>query len=100
MQPGELKQIQIEISVLSVPKPLEFSSPQDLLTKLRPKVDGVVLRAEGRSATYLPQVWEQLPDKQEFMNELAGKAGLSADAWQQPGAEVLTYQVEAFKETE
>jgi AmmeMemoRadiSam system protein A len=100
VEPGELEEIQIEISVLSLPVPLPFASPQDLLARLRPTLDGVVLRAEGRSATYLPQVWEQLPDAEEFMNELARKAGLSPDAWRRPGAEVLTYQVEAFKEGE
>ena len=100
VQPDELKELKIEISVLTLPAPLPFSSPDDLLAKLRPKVDGVVLRAEGSSATYLPQVWEQLPDKREFMDELARKAGLSPGAWRRPGAEVLTYQVEAFKETE
>ena len=85
------------MSVLTVPKQLAFTSPQDLLGKLRPGVDGVVLRV-GDAATYLPQVWEQLPDKQVFMNELAEKAGLDPAAWRQPGAMVLTYQVEAFKE--
>ena len=57
------KRLKIEISVLTVPKPLEFTSPQDLLAKLRPGVDGVVLEVDGHKATFLPQVWEQLPDK-------------------------------------
>ena len=86
------------MSVLTVPKQLAFTSPQDLLGKLRPGVDGVVLRVGEQVATYLPQVWEQLPDKQVFMNELAEKAGLDPAAWTQPGAMVLTYQAEAFKE--
>ena len=94
----ELKEIEIEVSVLTVPKRLAFTSPQDLLAKLRPGIDGVVLRVEDRQATYLPQVWEQLPDKRLFMNELAEKAGLPADAWTRPDAAVMTYQVEAFKE--
>jgi hypothetical protein len=94
----ELKEIQVEVSVLSVPKRLAFTSPQDLLAKLRPGIDGVVLRVENQQATYLPQVWEQLPDKRLFMNELAQKAGLSARAWERPDAVVMTYQVEAFKE--
>jgi AmmeMemoRadiSam system protein A len=94
----ELKDIRIEISVLTVPKSLAFTSPRDLLAKLRPGVDGVVLRVGDRVATYLPQVWEQMPDKQVFMNELAEKAGLSPDAWRQPKTTAMTYQVEAFKE--
>jgi len=94
----ELKKIEIEVSVLTVPKRLAFTSLQDLLAKLRPGIDGVVLRVEDQQATYLPQVWEQLPNKRVFMNELAKKAGLPADAWMRPDATVMTYQVEAFKE--
>jgi len=95
---NELKQLDIEISVLTIPQPLKFSSPQDLLAKLRPHIDGVVLQVGRRQATFLPQVWEQLPDKQEFLSELSQKAGLAPSAWMDPSAEVLTYQVEAFKE--
>lgn len=98
VEAGELDQIEIEISVLTVPQRLDFSSPEDLLKKLRPRVDGVVLRVGSREATFLPQVWEQLPDKEEFLAHLATKARLPSDAWRSPEAMVLTYQVEAFKE--
>jgi MEMO1 family protein len=98
VRPDELKQIEVEVSVLTVPQRLAFRSPDDLLAKLRPGVDGVVLRVGGRQATYLPQVWEKLPDKKQFMGELAQKAGLHSNAWKEPDATVLTYQVEAFKE--
>ena len=98
MRADELDKIDIEISVLTLPKPLAFSSPQDLLAKLRPGVDGVVLSVDGQTATYLPQVWEQLPDKREFLRELSQKAGLPDDAWMSPAATVMTYQVEAFRE--
>jgi AmmeMemoRadiSam system protein B/AmmeMemoRadiSam system protein A len=94
----ELGKIQIEVSILTIPRPLEFKSPEDLLQKLRPKVDGVVLQVGRSGATYLPQVWEQLPDKKEFLDHLAKKAGLDADAWRKPEARVLTYQVVAFHE--
>jgi AmmeMemoRadiSam system protein A len=100
VRPEELKDIEIEISVLSIPRPLEFKSPEELLEKLRPGVDGVVLRVGLRTSTFLPQVWEQLPDKELFLNHLAEKAGLSASAWRQAETTVLTYQVEAFKESE
>jgi AmmeMemoRadiSam system protein A len=96
----ELKDIEIEISVLTIPRRIEFKSPEDLLQKLRPNVDGVVLRVGPRQATYLPQVWEQLPDKEDFLNHLAEKAGLSASAWRGEGVVVFAYQVEAFKESE
>ncbi len=95
----ELKDIQIEISVLTIPRRLDFKSPEDLVQKLRPGKDGVVLRMGMRQATFLPQVWEQIPDKTDFLNHLAQKAGLSASAWRDEGTSVLIYQVEAFKES-
>ena len=95
----ELGKIEIEISVLTEPQALEFAAPAELLDKLRPGIDGVVLHVGGRSATYLPQVWEHLPKKEDFLNTLAQKAGCPADAWRGAGVKVLTYQVEAFKES-
>jgi len=97
---AEVDQLEIEISVLTEPLPLFFGSPDDLLRQLQPNRDGVVLRLGSRSATYLPQVWEQLPDKREFLNSLAGKAGCEAAAWRQPGTLVFTYHVESFKESD
>jgi len=92
----EIPDLEIEISVLTEPTPLVVASPQELLQKLRPEVDGVVLKAEGRTATFLPQVWEKFSDAASFMDELARKALLPASAWREPGAVVLTYQVESF----
>jgi AmmeMemoRadiSam system protein A len=97
---AELKEIAIEVSVLTAPEPLAFNSPEDLLAKLQPHKDGVVLQVQGRGATYLPQVWAMLPDKVMFLNTLAEKAGCAADAWRQPGARVFIYHVEAFHESE
>jgi len=94
--PAELDRIEIEISVLTIPRRLEFQSPEDLLAKLRPRVDGVILQVGRRLATYLPQVWEKIPDKETFMSELAEKAGLPPSAWKSPEAVVLTYQAEVF----
>jgi MEMO1 family protein len=96
----ELKDIQIEISVLTIPRRLDFKSPDDLVQKLRPGIDGVVLIMGRRQSTYLPQVWEQIPNKIDFLNHLAQKAGLSATAWRDDGTSVLIYQVEAFKDSE
>jgi hypothetical protein len=93
----ELAEIEVEVSVLTEPKPLVFTSPDDLLAKLRPHVDGVILAMEGRRATFLPQVWDQIPDKAEFLSHLARKAGCEALAWRKTGTTVSTYQVEAFK---
>jgi AmmeMemoRadiSam system protein A len=96
--PHEPDQIEIEISVLTVPKTLEFESPEDLLAKLRPHIDGVILRRGGRQSTYLPQVWGQIPDKEEFLGRLSRKAGMAPTDWREPGLTVLTYQAEAFHE--
>ncbi len=96
----ELSAIEVEVSVLSVPQPLKFSSPDDLMRRLRPHVDGVVLNFGLRRSTFLPQVWDQLPDPQDFLDHLSAKAGLARDAWRELGPRVMTYQVEAFKESE
>ena len=96
----ELDRLEIEVSVLTAPQPLVFTSPEDLLKKLTPHQDGVVLRIGAQGATYLPQVWDQLPDKADFLNTLAEKAGCAAEAWRQPGTSVFIYHVEAFKESE
>ena len=98
--PGEVDRLEIEISVLTVPQPLAFTSPDDLLRKLRPHEDGVLLNISGRVATYLPQVWEQLPDKIEFLSTLAEKAGCAPGDWRKPGATVSIYHVESFKESD
>ncbi|MGC8841460.1 MAG: AmmeMemoRadiSam system protein B [Candidatus Sumerlaeaceae bacterium] len=98
--PYELPSIEVEVSVLTVPKPLQFSSPQDLLAKLRPYRDGVVLKIGSAMATFLPQVWEQLPDKEMFLAHLSRKAGRLPDAWRGPNVSVMTYEVQAFHEGE
>jgi AmmeMemoRadiSam system protein B/AmmeMemoRadiSam system protein A len=98
VRPDEAKRIHIEISVLSLPRPLEFKSPEELLARLRPGVDGVVLSVGPGQATYLPQVWKEIPSKEDFLGSLSRKAGLSESAWRSPEAKVETYQVEAFEE--
>ncbi|PTX92573.1 AmmeMemoRadiSam system protein B [Opitutus sp. ER46] len=100
VRPAEVAGLEIEISVLSAPLPLPFTSPDDLLRQLRPGVDGVILRVPAGTATYLPQVWQQLPDKTEFLDTLAQKAGGRAGDWRRPGVEVAVYQVASFREHE
>lgn len=95
---AEFDKIDIEISLLTEPKILEFKDPNDLLSKLRTNIDGVIIRKGMYSATFLPQVWEQLPDKEEFLGHLCAKAGLPDRAWKEPGLEVMTYQVQYFEE--
>ena len=98
VQPDELSQIEIEVSRLTVPKPLDYTSPEDLLDHLHPGVDGVILRDGIRRATFLPQVWEQLPDKADFLGHLCTKMGAAHDLWQHKHLDVLLYQVEEFHE--
>lgn len=97
---GELRAIQVEVSVLSVPQPLAFASPTELLQTLKPHVDGVVLKVDLRRATFLPQVWEKLPQPSDFLDQLSAKAGLSRQAWREPDTEILIYHVDAFTESE
>ena len=95
---GEFEKIHVEISILTEPKPLSYSDGDDLLKKLRPDIDGVIIKKGYRQATFLPQVWEQLPRKEDFLSHLCLKAGLSGDAWRTGDLEVSIYQVQAFEE--
>lgn len=92
----ELGRIAVEVSVLTKPVPLEYSGPDDLLSKLRPGVHGVILQKGPFQSTFLPQVWEQLPDKVMFLEHLALKGGMQRDGWKT--SLVKTYQAEHFQE--
>lgn len=95
----EISGIQIEVSRLTRAVLLEYQDANDLLSKLRPHVDGVILRAvPSRRATFLPQVWEKIPDCAEFLNNLCYKMGVEPDVWRHTHLEVLTYEVEEFHE--
>lgn len=96
--PEELDQIEIEISRLTLPRRLEYADASDLLPRLRPNIDGVILRDGMRRATFLPQVWEKIPDKAEFLDNLCSKMGSMPGTWRKKHLEVLTYQVEEFHE--
>ena len=95
---NEFDHIKIEVSILTEPKPLAYSNAADLMQKLKPGIDGVIIKKGYHQATFLPQVWEQLPDKKTFLSHLCMKAGLSGNAWEHERLEVLTYQVQAFHE--
>jgi len=92
----ELNDIEIEISVLTVPQRLEFSSGDDLKNKLRPNIDGIVLKSGFHQSTYLPQVWEQIPNKESFLSNLCMKGGMAIDCWKDKSTEVYTYQAFVF----
>lgn len=98
VHPSELSIIEIEISVLTPRIPLEYDGPQDLVHKLRPGIDGVVLQDGFRKATFLPQVWDQVPNPERFLSQLCLKMGASADLWRTKHIQVFTYQVQEFQE--
>ncbi len=92
---GELKKVHLEISVLTPPRKLEYRSSEELLSKLTGK-EGVILEKNHHRATFLPQVWEDLPDKEEFLGHLSLKAGLNPEVWKE--AKIYVYQAEVFGE--
>jgi AmmeMemoRadiSam system protein A len=78
---AEFHEIKIEISVLSQPEAMHFSSEDELQQQIRPGIDGLILTDNGYRGTFLPVVWEQIPDKHEFLQHLKMKAGLPANCW-------------------
>jgi len=96
---SELSEITIEISVLTKPLELHFSNETELLSQLKPGVHGVILSKGCNRATFLPQVWDQLPEKVDFLNHLSRKAGLSPSCWRQAQTTIEVYEVEHFSES-
>lgn len=94
----EFADLRIEVSLLSAPEPMSFRDEADALAQLRPGIDGVILTAGFRRATFLPQVWDSLPDPREFINHLKRKAGLHDDFWSED-ITLARYQARKFKET-
>jgi len=88
----------VDISILTQPEPLIFKDGDELLEKLRPGIDGVILKKGGARATFLPQVWEQLPQPSIFLEHLCRKAGLSPHAWRDQQLDILIYRVQSFHE--
>ena len=97
LRADELVGVRIEVSVLGPTHPMAFQDEPDLLRQLNPHVDGVVLVAGGHRATFLPQVWEQLPDPLTFLRHLKRKAGLPEQYWG-PDVEVSRYRVTSYHE--
>ncbi|HYL24555.1 MAG TPA: AmmeMemoRadiSam system protein B [Burkholderiales bacterium] len=97
MTTDEWPGVRVEVSLLSAAKPLRFADEEDLLAQLRPGEDGIILEYEGRRATYLPQVWETISDKRQFLHELARKAGLP-DGVRLARCTILRYRVSKWTE--
>jgi len=97
---SELDEVEIEVSVLGKPASLKYKDADDLVRKLKPGKDGVILRKGAYGATFLPQVWDQIKVPEDFLSHLCAKAGLDSDEWQKGDLKVQTYSVEAFSESE
>ncbi len=93
----ELGKISVEISILTDPVMLGYFSGAHLLRKLNFE-EGIVIKKGFSTATFLPQVWEQIPDKEDFLRHLCLKAGLEEDAWMESESEVYAYRVERFSD--
>jgi AmmeMemoRadiSam system protein A len=94
----ELTEIAIEVSLLSQPEPLpSFAREKEALAALRPGIDGIILESGSHRSTFLPQVWEQLPEPQDFLDHLKRKAGLSQGFWS-PDVQLQRYSVMKWAE--
>jgi AmmeMemoRadiSam system protein A len=94
---SEYRRCSVEVSLLTVPQELPYSDTEDLRSKIRPDIDGVILQLDGRSATFLPQVWEELPDFDQFFSHLGLKAGIGANVLSYHPV-IFTYQAEHFED--
>ncbi|MBD3261823.1 MAG: AmmeMemoRadiSam system protein B [Candidatus Altiarchaeales archaeon] len=93
----ELGELEVEVSVLTAPEQLRYDDAQDLYSKIVPKRDGLVLSRGWNKATYLPQVWEQIPDKKSFLTRLCRKAGLKGDCIKD-NPDIEVYRAQVFRE--
>lgn len=96
---AELNYTRVEVSLLSAPQPFSFADEANALAQLRPGIDGVILQEHGRRATFLPQVWEQLPQAEVFIAHLKRKAGLPANYWSE-SIRLFRYTVQKWQETD
>ena len=97
LSPAEFARTRVEVSLLTPPEPFAVTSEADALARLRPGIDGLVISYGRRRATFLPQVWESLPEPRQFLAQLKLKAGLPADFWHEQLA-LARYGVQKWKE--
>ena len=93
----ESSDFSLEVSILSEPKELPYKDIADLKSKIRPNIDGVILKLGNHQATFLPQVWEQLPRFEDFFAHLCNKAGLAPNCLESH-PQIFTYEVQKIKE--
>lgn len=95
---NELKNIIIEVSILSPPKEIKVKNSEEYLEKIEKYKDGIIIKYGFASALFLPQVWEKINDKEEFLAHLCLKAGLAPDCWKRKEAKLFKFSVQIFKE--
>lgn len=100
VRPEETHGIELEISILTPPRAMIFHSPEELVSQLRPHRHGVILDIGAHKATFLPQVWANLPEAIGFLDALVKKAGCSPGDWRKPETRVSVYEAEWFAESE
>jgi len=93
----EWPEVDLHLSLLTRPEPVEFTDETDLIQQLRPGEDGLILQDGPNRGTFLPSVWESLPDPADFLTHLKHKAGLAANHWS-PHLEIYRYSTESFGE--
>ena len=89
----EFGDLDIHLSILTPAEPVAFTSEQDLIAQLQPGVDGLILEEGRRRGTFLPSVWEQLPEPEQFLRHLKQKAGLAPDYWSE-NIKIFRYRTE------
>ena len=97
LRAGELAATRVEVSLLTHPEPIRFATEEDAVCQLRPGIDGVILERGRHRGTFLPQVWESVPDPWQFMSKLKRKAGLSEDFWSKD-VRLYRYEVQKWSE--
>ena len=95
LKEDELEQLNIHISILGTPEKMAFDSEEDLVTQIRPKIDGLIMEEGNRRGTFLPSVWESLHDPQKFLTHLKLKSGLPGNYWSD-SIQIHRYTVEEF----
>lgn len=96
LRPQELDRTEVEISILSPLQELPYTGFEDLMAKVRPGVDGVMVMRGWQRGLLLPQVWEDLPDRRRFLEHVALKAGASPEIYLDPKTHVYVFQVHSF----
>lgn len=94
---AELERTRVEVSLLTPATPMTFADEADAVRQMRPGIDGMIFECHGRRGTFLPQVWESLPEPSAFFAHLKQKAGFAPDYWS-PEVKLYRYEVQKWKE--